>query len=104
MNYLHDVPFLIAMFALGALLASLYLASLWYTVQRIHRDSHPALWLVTSLTVRMVLLLAAFYFILGEGHWERLLTALAGFVTLRTLAIRHVRQTIPAGLAKEKLL
>lgn len=100
MNDLNNLVILVMMFVLGALIAALYLSSLWLTVRRIHRGRHPALWLLSSLVVRMGLLLIAFYFIVGDGHWERLLAALAGFVILRTIAIRRVRQQIPADLQK----
>jgi len=100
MNDFNDIAILIMMFVLGSFIAALYLSSLWLTVWRIHRGRHPALWLISSLIVRMGLLLIAFYFIVGDGHWERLLAALAGFVVLRTIAIRRVRQKIPANAQK----
>ena len=104
MNASNNVPILILMFVSGALLAALYLFSLWFTVQRIRRGRNPALWLLSSLLLRMGLLVIAFYFIVGDGHWERLLAALAGFITLRTLALRRVRQQIPSSVQKAKSL
>lgn len=104
MNDLTDLATLILMFVIGAILGALYLGSLWFSVQRMRRGRYPALWLVSSLAVRMLVLGFAFYFILGEGHWERLLMALAGFVTLRTLILRRVRRQIPDGMQKGKLL
>ena len=104
MDASNNIPILILMFALGALLAALYLISLWFTVRGIRRGRHPALWLLTSLILRMGLLVIVFYFIVGDGQWERLLAALAGFITLRTITLRRVRQQIPAGLQKIKSL
>ena len=100
MSDLNSLVILIMMFALGALIAGVYLSSLWLTVQRISRGRHPALWLVSSLVVRMGLLLTAFYFIVSDGHWERLLAALAGFVILRTFAIRRVRHQLSTNVQK----
>ena len=53
----------------------------------------------------MLLLVAAFYFILGDGHWPRLLAALAGFVTLRIFIIGGIRhQGMDTISNKEKAL
>lgn len=98
---MHPWPLLIAAFISGAVLAALYLYTLWFTVQRIGRGRHPALWLAASLVARLGVLAAAFYFILGEGHWERLLAALAGFVLLRTITLRRVRRHIPQSRSEQ---
>ncbi len=91
------------MFTCGALLAAIYLGTLWLTVQHIHNARHPALWLITSLLARMLLVVAVFYLILGDGHWQRLLAALSGFVILRIVTLDRIRQrlAVPAG-AREK--
>ncbi len=91
---MNDLILLVFMFISGLLLAAIYLGSLWLTVQRIDRLEHPGLWFVTSLIVRMLLLLVAFYFILGDGHWPRLLAALCGFITLRILVTNRVRRQL----------
>ena len=90
------------MFIAGALLAAVYLAGLWFTVQGVCSGRYPGLWTLTSLLVRMALLAVAFYFVLGDGHWERLLAALAGFASLRSLAMRRVRHRTPDCSKKEK--
>ena len=89
---MNDWLVLLLMFLSGALLAVMYLGGLWLTAQRVQHDRHLALWLLTSLLVRMLLLMVAFYFILGDGHWQRLLAALVGFVTLRTFTTRRVHR------------
>lgn len=112
------------MFVAGGLLAVLYLAGLWLTVQYIHRphhsyhsyhsyhshhERHPhherpkaGLWLTISLVLRLLLLLAAFYLILGDGQWRHLLAALAGFMTLRQLVTRRVQRQVAAATSKPK--
>jgi F1F0 ATPase subunit 2 len=82
---------LVLLFAAGAVLAALYLGALWWTVQRVARADQPALWLLASLLMRLLLLGAAFYLIIVDGHWQGLLAALAGFVVLRTFVLRQVR-------------
>jgi F1F0 ATPase subunit 2 len=89
---MNDWLFLLLMFLSGVLLGITYLAALWLTVQHLQHGRRPALWLITSLLLRMLLLVAAFYLILGNGHWQHLLAALAGFMTLRILTIHTVRR------------
>lgn len=83
-------------FLLGALLGTLYLAALWLTVRRLPRARRPALWLLASTALRLGLLLAGFWYILGDGHWQRLLAALAGFVMVRALTLGQVRSSSEA--------
>ncbi|GJL74708.1 MAG TPA: ATP synthase subunit I [Nitrosomonas sp.] len=94
---------LLLMFFGGVMLAALYLSSLWFTVKHIQHTEKPVFWLIISLTLRMLLLLTAFYFILKFGHWGHLLAALAGFVALRIASTRRIRHQLSAwGFAKEK--
>ena len=103
------------MFVAGGLLAALYLAGLWLTLQYIHRPHHPhhkrhphherpkaGLWLTISLVLRLLLLLAAFYLILGDGQWRHLLAALVGFMTLRQLVTHRVQRQLAAATSKPK--
>ena len=112
------------MFVAGGLLAALYLAGLWLTLQYIHRPHHSyhsyhshhsyhkrhphherpkaGLWLTISLVLRLLLLLVALYLILGDGQWRRLLAALAGFMTLRQLVTRRVQHQVAAATSKPK--
>ena len=109
------------MFVAGGLLAALYLAGLWLTVQYIHRPHHShhshhsyhkrhphherpkaGLWLTISLVLRLLLLLVALYLILGDGQWRHLLAALAGFMTLRQLVTRRVQRQVAAATSKPK--
>ena len=112
------------MFVAGGLLAALYLAGLWLTLQYIHRPHHSyhsyhshhsyhkrhphherpkaGLWLTISLVLRLLLLLVALYLILGDGQWRHLLAALAGFMTLRQLVTRRVQHQVAAATSKPK--
>jgi len=44
-------------------------------------------WLLASFVVRMAVTVAGFYFV-GDGHWQRLLAALLGFVVARIVVTR----------------
>ncbi len=85
---------LVLSFLLGAALAGGYLFILWLTVERIRQHPQPVRWLMTSLILRMVLLLGSFYLIMGDGHWERVLAALAGFALVRMLTVGNVNRQI----------
>lgn len=86
---------MLLMFFTGALLATVYLAGLWLTVNRIQDRRHPALWLVCGFLARLAMVFAVFYFIIQEHQWPHMLAALAGFVIVRGLTIRRVRGKIP---------
>jgi F1F0 ATPase subunit 2 len=76
--------------AAGVVLGALYLAALWFTVQRVAMVRQPALWLSFSAALRVLLLLAGFYWV-GDGQWQRLIACLAGFVVARVLATNWPR-------------
>lgn len=88
---------LLAMYLSGAVLGAGYFAGLWLTTQRLQQSHPPALLLITSLLLRTLFLLTGFYFILGDGQWQHLLTALAGLITLRQLTLYCTRKNSLAG-------
>jgi len=80
---------LILMFAVGLALGAFYFISLWQTVKRLsHTDSRAQLLLI-SYVLRLAVVLMAFYFLLRDGHWERLAVALIGFVVMRKILTYH---------------
>lgn len=78
----------------GAMLGAGYLGLLWLTVQRMARQSHPQRWLLASLFLRMLLLVLGFYLIMGDGRWERVMAALAGFVGVRLFTLGRLERRI----------
>lgn len=95
-------PTFTMMFIMGAVLASVYLAGLWITIRRIHAARHPATWMITSLLLRMVIVIFVFYSIIEKLGWEHLVVALAGFVALRAVAVNRMRpHPIKMGITKE---
>ncbi|NIR30469.1 MAG: ATP synthase subunit I [Gammaproteobacteria bacterium] len=77
--------------AAGAALGLVFFWGLWKTVDRLPQARRPALWMLVSLLLRSSLVLGGFYFLARDGHWERVLAALLGFVLARVLLIHHVR-------------
>lgn len=81
--------FSLAMMA-GLLLGIVFFGGLWWTVQKGISSGKPAVWLSGSLLLRMGIALAGFYFT-ADGHWDRLLACLSGFLIMRTVVTRLVR-------------
>jgi F1F0 ATPase subunit 2 len=72
----------------GVALGLFYFGGLWWTVQRLLTVRHPAPLSLGSMTVRLALTLAGFYWVMDD-RWERLLVCAAGFFAARTLIIHH---------------
>ena len=73
-------------FAFGAL----YFGGLWLTVRSVPTMQQPAFWFLVSYVLRISVVLAGFYVVMG-GRWERLVACMVGFFLARTLLIRHLR-------------
>lgn len=73
-------------FPLGFGLGIFYFTALWFTVKHLTRSKHPVLLIIMSGTARLLLAMVAFYFMV-DGHWERVLIVLSGFLLARTLLI-----------------
>jgi F1F0 ATPase subunit 2 len=76
--------------AAGLLLGAVFFGGLWWTVRRALTGNRPALWLVGSLLLRSGVTLAGFYLV-GNGHWQRLVMCLCGFIAARLVMQRLVR-------------
>jgi F1F0 ATPase subunit 2 len=59
-------------------------------VRKAVASKHPALWFLSSMLLRMSIVLLGFYFILGN-HWMRLLAGLLGFIVSRLIVLRLTR-------------
>ena len=69
----------------GLLLGGFFLGSLWWTVRRALTSQPSVLWHLGGLVARMALTLLGFYLV-GAGHWERLIACLVGFIVARMAA------------------
>jgi len=86
----------------GVLLGALFFGGLWWTVRKGVSSKRPTFWFCGSLLLRMSVTLTAFHFI-ADGHWERLLVCLLGFLIAR-LIVTRLTQAVhkPACLAQEE--
>lgn len=74
----------------GLALGIVFFGGLWLTVREIPRSRQPAVLVVLSFMLRMLLVLAGF-FLLSRGGWAVPVAGLLGFLVARTLLIRRVR-------------
>jgi F1F0 ATPase subunit 2 len=74
----------------GALLGGIFFGGLWWTVRKCVSSKQPALWFFGGGLLRMTVVLAGFYLV-ADGHWERLLAGLLGFVMARATVTRLTR-------------
>ncbi len=81
---LTTMMILMAAFAAGLVLGGFYFIALWQTVRRLPATVSPARLMLGSLVLRMAVLSAGFYFVMG-GHWERLAAAMLGFIVMRKI-------------------
>jgi F1F0 ATPase subunit 2 len=79
------VLLLLAAFTAGLALGAFYFIALWQTVQQLPTTKSPARLMMGSLIGRMAVLLAGFYLVMGAGHWERLVSAMLGFIIMRKI-------------------
>jgi len=80
------LPSLIA----GMLLGAIFFGGLWWTVRKGASSTRPALCFFGSLLLRTSMTLVGFY-VVSDGHWERLLVCLLGFTIARLIATRLTR-------------
>ena len=72
------------------LLGASYFIGLWWTVRQLPSAKSPARLLLGSLILRMAVVMAGFYLIMGTGHWERLAVAMLGFIIIRKILTYHL--------------
>ena len=83
---LNLVPALLS----GLLLGAMFFGGLWWTVRKGVSSARPARWFFGSLLLRTSLTLAGFY-VVSDGHWERLLICLVGFTMARPIVTQLTR-------------
>ena len=86
-NYLDatKIFLLIAAFAAGLALGAFYFITLWHTVQCLPASQSPARLMLVSFGLRMAVVMAGFYLIMGGEHWEKLAAAMLGFIIMRKI-------------------
>ena len=87
--------YLILSFSSGMALGAFYFLSLWKTLQKITDAPSPGFVMLRSYLIRTSVVLAGFYLVM-DGHWQRAVAALLGFVVMRMILTRR--------LGKERLV
>ena len=82
--------------AAGLGLGLLYFGGLWLTVRRLPGSGRPALLFAGSFAGRTAVTIAGFYLVM-DGHWERMLACLAGFLIARQFLISRLRPPLGEG-------
>ena len=84
---MNETLTLVLALAAGVLLGAFFFGGLWWTVRKGMSAKRPALWFFGSLLLRTGIVVAGFYLV-GDGHWQRLLACLLGFVIARFIVTR----------------
>ena len=87
---MNEILSLVLAFVAGISLGVIFFGGLWWTVQNGKGSKRPALWFFSSFLLRTGLVLLGFYFV-ENGHWERTIMCLLGFVMARIIA-QHLVQ------------
>jgi F1F0 ATPase subunit 2 len=86
MNEVVTVALALALVA-GLLLGAIFFGGLWWTVRKGVSSKRPALLFLGSLLLRTGVVIAGFYLV-SDGHWQRLLVCLLGFAVARFIVTR----------------
>ena len=87
---MNETLTLILVWLSGVVLGALFFGGLWWTVNRGVSSKRPALLFLGSQLLRTGVALAGFY-VVSDGHWERLLLCLLGFVMARWVVTFRLR-------------
>jgi len=77
-------------FLVGMGTGIVYFGGLWWTVRQLPFVRQPGLLTMGSFLVRTGISLTAFY-LASEGHWERILISLLGFIIIRGFLVRRIQ-------------
>jgi F1F0 ATPase subunit 2 len=79
--------YIVFAFAVGLALGAFFSLNLWSSVQRMTDDKTPWFILYGGFMLRISFVLLGFYLVMN-GHWERMIAALCGFVLMREILVR----------------
>ena len=76
-------------FAAGAAIGAFFSLNLWSSVQKMTQQNTPWYVLYGNFILRISVVLLGFYMVM-DGSWERMVSALLGFVLTRELLVRII--------------
>lgn len=87
---MNDLLRMILVGVAGMMLGLFFYGGLWWTVKKTVSTSQPALWVFTSMLIRMLVSLTGIYFVTG-AQMTPLLVCLAGFFIARIVVTKLTR-------------
>lgn len=84
---MNEITFMILSLFCGFVLGLFFFVGLWWTIKKSMVSRHPALVLLSSLIIRICVVLIGFYYI-SQGNWKRILSCLAGFIIAKFIVTR----------------
>ncbi|MEB0032153.1 ATP synthase subunit I [Undibacterium sp. RTI2.1] len=90
---MNDILSLAIALIAGVGFGGFFFGGLWWTVRHAMASTRSVIWLSVSLLLRMAITLIGFHFV-TNGHWQRLLACVLGFLMARTLVMYFTRSTI----------
>lgn len=82
-----SVTVLVMAFVAGLVLGVVNFGGLWMTVRAMAGSARPGVLFAMSFVVRMSIVAAGFYLVMG-GEWQRLLACVVGFFLMRVAFAR----------------
>jgi len=88
---------MILAFFVGVIVGIMFFGGLYLTVKKLTTIKHPALFMMLSLLVRLVILAGGVYLIM-DGEIRNLLSAMAGILLVRLVMISKLGKVSPPEL------
>lgn len=85
---------MIVAFIVGVFVGSLFFGGLYLTVKKLTSLKYPALFMMLSLIVRLVILAGGIYLIM-DGGIKNVLSAIAGIILVRFVMIAKLGKALP---------
>ena len=86
---MNKTYYIVFAFAVGIALGAFFSLNLWSSVQRMTDEKSPWYILYGGFMLRISIVLLGFYLVM-DGHWERMIAALGGFVLMREILVRKL--------------
>ena len=91
-----EILYILLAFITGLILGTVFFAGLWFTVNKAVHARYPAIWFIGSFLIRFGIVLLGFYLV-GAGHWLRLVICLLAFIIARFLVVHYTRSVKKGG-------